>query len=117
MHESAGPVYLLILGVVYFLPALIASNRKHPSRGGVWVLNLFLGWTVLGWIIALIWAASGESRPKPFDPGLPKITAPLVASAPRAPRIAASVPCPACRQPVAAQANFCAACGARLEWT
>lgn len=40
----------------YFLPAMVASGRK--GAGGPQVLNLFLGWSGLGWIIALAWAAS-----------------------------------------------------------
>ena len=46
----------------YFLPTFIAMLRKHPKRGAVFLLNLCLGWTFLGWIVALIWSFSGESR-------------------------------------------------------
>lgn len=52
---------LLILSVViYFLPAIVAQSRHHTSSNGICVLNLFLGWTILGWIIALVWAFSGN---------------------------------------------------------
>ncbi len=50
---------LLIGGVVlYFLPAIIAENRKHHNKGAITVLNLLLGWTFVGWVAALVWAAS-----------------------------------------------------------
>lgn len=48
--------------VAYLLPAFIASGRKHYQRGSILVLNLFLGWTVIGWIAALMWAASGTRK-------------------------------------------------------
>ena len=55
-----GIALLLILAALYFLPGVVASYRNHPSMGGIWILNIFLGWTALGWLIALIWAASGR---------------------------------------------------------
>ncbi len=53
---------ILLVAGVYFLPAIVGAKTKHSS--GILLFNLFLGWTVLGWIIALIWAASlpKESR-------------------------------------------------------
>jgi hypothetical protein len=55
---------LLLLGLaLYFLPFLIALNRKHHNTGAIFVVNLFLGWTFLGWIWALTWACSYTSRP------------------------------------------------------
>jgi uncharacterized iron-regulated membrane protein len=46
---------LFILGI-YFLPGIIASARGHHNALAIWVLSLFLGWTTLGWIIALVWS-------------------------------------------------------------
>jgi hypothetical protein len=47
---------------MYLLPWVIAKRRKHHQADAILVLNLFLGWTVLGWIGALIWAASAVQR-------------------------------------------------------
>jgi len=47
---------------IYFLPTLIAMVRNHYSVGAIFLLNLIFGWTVLGWIIALIWSATGYVR-------------------------------------------------------
>lgn len=49
---------LLVGFIAYFLPSIVAEFRGHPQRHAICVLNLFLGWTVLGWIIALIWAST-----------------------------------------------------------
>lgn len=63
-------VALLALGVFfYFLPGIVASQRRHKNRGAIFALTLFLGWTFLGWVIALIWALTAnveavEASPK-----------------------------------------------------
>lgn len=46
---------ILILLVIYFLPAIVAGVRSHQSGSAIFVLNLLLGWTILGWAVALIW--------------------------------------------------------------
>jgi Superinfection immunity protein len=66
---SAGPewVVILISGIfclgLYFLPTIIAIVRKMPNTGSVFVVNLFLGWTFIGWIVALVMAA-GSAQPR-----------------------------------------------------
>ena len=47
---------LTLCVVIYFLPLLIATAREHKNRIAILLLNLFLGWTGLGWLGALIWA-------------------------------------------------------------
>ena len=42
--------------VLYFLPAIIGFARGKRDAVSILVLNLFLGWTAIGWVIALIWA-------------------------------------------------------------
>jgi len=45
---------LLIAVAIYFIPSI--AGWKTKGANGIVVLNLFLGWTVIGWIAALIWA-------------------------------------------------------------
>jgi hypothetical protein len=42
--------------VLYFLPAIIAFARSKRDAISILVLNFFLGWTMIGWVIALVWA-------------------------------------------------------------
>ncbi len=68
--ESIVPLLIfIILGVVaYFLPALIAARRKHPQANAILMLDLLLGWTFIGWAIALVWAMTAvKAPPKPED--------------------------------------------------
>jgi hypothetical protein len=47
--------------VMYFLPTIIAAIRSKRDLLAIFLLNLFLGWSVIGWIIALIWAATHDA--------------------------------------------------------
>jgi len=47
---------ILFIVLIYFLPFIVAIARKHLDSTAIFVLNLFLGWTFIGWVIALIWA-------------------------------------------------------------
>ena len=43
---------------VYFLPSLIAFAREHKNKLAIFLLNLLLGWTVLGWVSSLVWSVT-----------------------------------------------------------
>ena len=48
----------LIIG--YWLPSGVALARGHQNSWAIVALNLFLGWTVLGWILALVWSLTAH---------------------------------------------------------
>lgn len=50
---------LIGLTILYFLPSIICPSYKLAP---VFVLNLFLGWTLVGWVAALVWAVNNDSR-------------------------------------------------------
>jgi Superinfection immunity protein len=45
------------LTAIYFVPALVAFFRRQQNRWFILVLNFLFGWTIVGWIICLEWAA------------------------------------------------------------
>ena len=49
-----------LFGGAYFIPAIIAFYRGHQSVIGVFLLNFFVGWTLIGWVVALVWSMSGK---------------------------------------------------------
>jgi hypothetical protein len=49
---------LLFLVLLYFLPAIVGRDKRDAA--GIFLLNLLLGWTVVGWVIALVWACGAE---------------------------------------------------------
>jgi hypothetical protein len=46
--------------VMYFLPSIIALARSKRDITAILLLNLLLGWTVIGWVVALIWAVKTD---------------------------------------------------------
>lgn len=52
-------IFVLFL-FVYFIPSIIAWRRKKRNAVAILMLNLFLGVTFFGWVIALIWAVLKE---------------------------------------------------------
>jgi T4 superinfection immunity protein len=47
--------------VLYFLPTIVALARSQRNTVSIFVLNFFLGWTAIGWIVALVWAVKVDS--------------------------------------------------------
>ena len=71
--DAVGFVVVLAIFVaavaLYFLPAIIAAKRDHHQADAIGLLNLFLGWTFLGWVVALVWSATEvKSGPTPESP-------------------------------------------------
>ena len=46
--------------LLYFIPYLVAYNKKHINTNAILILNIFLGWTLIGWVVALIWSVKKE---------------------------------------------------------
>jgi len=68
---------LFIVGVIvialYFLPWVIAAKRNHNNQIAIFVLNIFGGFTYIGWVIALTWSFT-DNTSKPMNE--PKIQNP-----------------------------------------
>jgi Superinfection immunity protein/zinc-ribbon domain len=80
--------------LLYFLPTLLGAKKRNA--GAIFALNFFLGWTFVGWVVALIWALTVD---KPIaQPAMLQV----------------SQFCSACRAPVSVGQRFCHACGASL---
>ncbi|MBE7561427.1 superinfection immunity protein [Acidithiobacillus sp. HP-6] len=61
LHSPTGFTVLLMIGfmiiiAIYILPVLLAWSLKSPFFLGITTLDLLLGWTIIGWIVALVWA-------------------------------------------------------------
>jgi hypothetical protein len=56
--------FYLFVGVsIYLLPTIISFIRKHPKKISIGFTNIFFGWSVIGWILALIWSLSSTKPP------------------------------------------------------
>ena len=61
----------LIVGVIglpiWFVPSIVALARKHAHLPWIILVNVLTGWTGVGWIATLIWAAVGRSKEDRFN--------------------------------------------------
>jgi hypothetical protein len=56
---------LLIVGAtvaVYFLPTIVALLRQHRNAAPIFILNWLGGWTVIGWVAALVWSMTYQEK-------------------------------------------------------
>ena len=77
-------LFLGIIGlVIYFIPTVIALKRNHINKVPIILVNILLGWSFIGWIVALIWACSNSDKPviinntMPIPPGSESVTVKL----------------------------------------
>lgn len=56
LESALRGAVLGFLALLYFLPT--AVGRKSPRVAAIFLANLFFGWTIIGWIISLIWATA-----------------------------------------------------------
>ena len=94
-------VMIVIGGALYFLPTIIAAKRSHPHTAGIVLVNIFLGWTFLGWIGSLIWAVTTPQivvQNTMYYMPQPQLTPPMKV-------------CRSCNVQVPQGASFCLQCG------
>ena len=53
-----GVIIIIIIVGGYFLPTMIGWKKKN--RTAIFALNLFLGWTLLGWVLCLVWSLTKD---------------------------------------------------------
>jgi uncharacterized membrane protein HdeD (DUF308 family) len=58
-----GLLLLVMSLLAYFIPTAIAVKRQHRNTTAIVVLNIFAGWTFVGWVVALVWAFTTNVRP------------------------------------------------------
>jgi uncharacterized membrane protein len=55
-------ILIILIALVYFMPTLAAIAREHKRGWGVLILNVLLGWTILGWMLLLAYALLSEAE-------------------------------------------------------
>jgi hypothetical protein len=96
---------LVVLLIPYFLPTIVAIVRKKRNVGAIAILNFFLGWTLIGWIVALVWALTADA---------PAVAVTNITNYPPAAPTPPTGPIQGGGTPVGSRAMFCQGCGVKL---
>lgn len=56
-------VWIALGAALYFLPSILAYLRKKQNFVSILLLNAFLGWSLIGWVVSLVWAVSVDPQP------------------------------------------------------
>ena len=97
--------FLFILTLLYFLPSLIGLHKRHSLA--IFLFNFFLGWTIVGWGVALLWAIGAATYAPPVYVSNRMVPVPALATG-------GVEHCGRCGAPHFHGAQFCSACGKLL---
>lgn len=87
-NDSGGVILFLalvaLIAAVYFIPTGVAFISKHPHAIIIAIANTLFGWTLLVWIVALVWACHKPQPPlvihqtttPPVPPPMPRAAKP-----------------------------------------
>lgn len=64
LSGAAGVALIIVFFIVYFLPAIIAKNKRKENENKIFINNMLYGWTVIGWVICLVWALRDSVKKK-----------------------------------------------------
>ncbi len=117
--EGGSILFVITMIAIYFLPSIVAVARNHHNGAGISILNLFLGWTLIGWVVALVWSVSSSVPQSPEINTKVNISArePESRSPKRYTEIKKYRICPHCNQPIPDGAVQCRECGATIGWS
>lgn len=59
--------FVAVFVVLWLLPGILASRKKHPDAWAIWLVTIFLGWSALGWVVALVWAVAFPAKVATLD--------------------------------------------------
>lgn len=88
-----------VLGAAYFVPTFVAIVKKRDNLQTISLVNILLGWTIVGWVVALIWAIGPRDRD----------------SRSRRRYGSGRKPCPSCGRSLRKETRQCRHCGYTLE--
>jgi hypothetical protein len=93
LDAGVGAVLFLFLIALYFVPSIIGRSKRNSTA--IFMLNLLLGWTVIGWVVAMVWAVAKEAQPVIVNQPAPM----------------AVILCSSCGKYSPTGSKFCATCG------
>lgn len=63
LEASVTLIAIFVAGMVYLLPFIVAQTRRASNVGAVFAVNVLFGWSIFGWIVALVLVLKSNTRP------------------------------------------------------
>lgn len=95
---------------LYLLPTYEAWKKQHSNLTAIALVNIFMGWSLLGWVVAVVWA---YKKPESTNTIAPPVIPEFTPSPPPQPQREIKK-CPFCAEDVLVQAIKCKHCGSVL---
>lgn len=103
--------FFITAPALYLLPTFEAWKNQHSSLGALALLNVFLGWSLLGWVAALVWAFK---KPAPVYVAPPSAPPVVSKPSPEVKPARETKACPFCAEDILVEAIKCKHCGSNL---
>jgi hypothetical protein len=62
LHGLFNLTIILVIAMFYFMPAITAITNGKRNASAIFALNLLLGWTLIGWVLALVWSLTKDAQ-------------------------------------------------------
>jgi uncharacterized membrane protein len=103
--------FFIFAPAFYMLPTFEAWKKKHKNLSSIAILNIFLGWSVLGWVAAVIWAYKKSEAYATVNPSVKTDVTPYASSK----SIFETKQCPFCAEEIHVQAIKCKHCSSSIS--
>ncbi|WP_227257075.1 superinfection immunity protein [Shewanella baltica] len=116
LKEFSSLFIFLVPILFYFCPMYVAYFNKQPNFYSIFALNLFLGWTLVGWVVALVWALKSQEPVKAAVVSTPDVKPVAPPPTPIIPPSPAKQmkQCPYCAEDILMAAKKCKHCGSEV---
>ncbi len=100
----------MLIGLAYCIPSFVAFEHQHSNATAILALNVILGWLLIPWVAALVWALSKNRAAEAIENRSDAATSLRMSNVDEGFRN-----CPFCAETIKAEAKLCKHCHSDLS--